>query len=309
MDVYNARMPWPAGTKIAALRIIQLLPKTTPIANQPRIGYGNQKSARKVLGTVPVEPDGSAYFRLPVNRPVYFQALDANGLAVQSMRSATYVHPGEKLVCKGCHDRRDTSPPVTGSAAALRRKPSQIRPEPEGSNPFSFPRLVQPVLDKHCVSCHNGKKTDAAGKTIGPDLRGRPVEKSRALLHVLPRPAALRVLLRQRRLHHAADHSRPVRREGVEALCPAGRRARGRPPLGRGIAPHHTVARLQRRFLRGIRRHPRPGPRRSGPAEAGIERVAFDRSDRPAPLHRASGRKTRGRRPTCRKTKQRLPQY
>jgi len=170
LDVYNARMPWPAGTRIAALRIIELLPKTTPIANQPRIGFGDQKSARSVLGTVPVEPDGSAYFVMPVNRPVYFQALDANGQAVQSMRSATYVHPGERLVCKGCHDLPDRSAAAAPNALALRRKPSKIAPEPDGSNPFSFPRLVQPVLDKHCTRCHDGKAVDDRGKVMAPDL-------------------------------------------------------------------------------------------------------------------------------------------
>ena len=183
MDVYNARLPWPADTRIAALRIIQLLPKTTPYANNPRIGYGDQKSARAVLGTVPVEADGSAYFRMPVNRPVYFQALDANGLAVQSMRSATYVHPGEKLTCKGCHDRPTQSPPIAGNVLALRRGPSKIDPEAEGSNPFSFPRLVQPVLDKHCVGCHDGKKVDTAGRPKGPDLRAGDPAKNPGHFH------------------------------------------------------------------------------------------------------------------------------
>ena len=178
IDVYNARLPWPAQTKIAALRIIQLLPKTTPLANQPQIGYGDQKSARAVLGTVPVEADGSAYFRVPVNRPVCFQALDANGQAVQSMRSATYVHPGERLLCKGCHDRPGQSPPITGQVRALRRGPSEITPEAEGSNPFSFPRLVQPVLDKNCVRCHDGKTVDDLGRRKGPDLRAGNVAKN-----------------------------------------------------------------------------------------------------------------------------------
>jgi hypothetical protein len=34
------------------------------------------------------------------------------------------------------------------------RRPSTIEPGPDGSNPFSYPRLVQPVLDRHCVECH-----------------------------------------------------------------------------------------------------------------------------------------------------------
>jgi hypothetical protein len=134
---------------------MQVLPKTTPRANGPRIGYGDQKGARAVLGTVPVEQDGSAYFELPVGRPVYFQALDERGLAVQSMRSDTYVHPGETLVCQGCHQPRSFTAPGATAPLAMRRSPSKIRPDVDGSNPLSFPRLVQPVLDRHCTACHD----------------------------------------------------------------------------------------------------------------------------------------------------------
>jgi hypothetical protein len=155
VNVYHARKPFPKDVRIEALRIIQVLPKTTPLINEPRVGYGNEKGARAVLGTVPVEVDGSAYFRLPVDKPVYFQALNERGLAVQSMRSATYVHRGKRLVCRGCHEPHGAAPlPTRSFPLAFRRPPSAIRPEVEGSNPFSFPRLVQPVLDRHCVACH-----------------------------------------------------------------------------------------------------------------------------------------------------------
>jgi len=152
MNVYDSDFAWPRDTKIKALRVIQVLPKTTPPANQPRIGIAPQTNARAVLGTVPVEADGSVHFEAPVGKLVYFQALDERGLAVQSMRSATYVHPGERLVCQGCHepkrrqaiDRRQ--PPL-----ALLRPPSPIAPAADGSRPLNYPRLVQPVLDRHCV--------------------------------------------------------------------------------------------------------------------------------------------------------------
>ncbi|MBN2269282.1 MAG: hypothetical protein JXN61_01625 [Sedimentisphaerales bacterium] len=155
INVYNSLKPFPKGTAIKALRIIQVVPKTTPLINEPRIGYGNEKGARAVLGTVPVESDGSAYFELPAGRLVYFQALDERGLAVQSMRSDTYVHPGERLLCRGCHEPRASAPGVrVGFAAAFGRAPSKIQPDVEGSNPFSFARLVQPVLERNCVACH-----------------------------------------------------------------------------------------------------------------------------------------------------------
>ena len=160
VNVYEGVLPWPAGTRIAALRIMQVLPKSTPPANGPRIGHGSQKSARAVLGTVPVEADGSAYFEMPVGKAVYFQALDEKGLAVQSMRSDTYVHPGETLMCQGCHQPRPRSPTTATLPAAMRRTPSEIQPEADGANPLSFPRLVQPVFDKRCVSCHDKAAKD-----------------------------------------------------------------------------------------------------------------------------------------------------
>ncbi len=154
VNVYESDFDWPPNTKIHALRIIQVLPKTTPAPNVPRIGVAQQTNARAILGTVPVEPDGSAYFEAPVGKAIYFQALDEQGMAVQSMRSATYVHPGEQLTCLGCHENKHSTYLATHFPSAFTRAPSPITPEPEGSNPFSFVRLVQPVLDRGCVSCH-----------------------------------------------------------------------------------------------------------------------------------------------------------
>jgi hypothetical protein len=170
VNVYNTRTPFPDNTKISSLRIIQLLPKSTPIANEPLIGYGDQKGSRIILGTVPVEDDGSAYFEIPVNSPVYFQALNEDGLAVQSMKSATWVAPGETLTCKGCHENRQSAVrPSKTFPMAMRKKPASITPDVDGSNPFSFVRLVQPVLDNKCVGCHS--KQIAKGRKSVPDLR------------------------------------------------------------------------------------------------------------------------------------------
>ncbi|MCL4207476.1 MAG: discoidin domain-containing protein [Pirellulaceae bacterium] len=159
MNVYDADFSWPPETQIQALRVFQLLPKSTAPPNQPRIGIANQTNARAVLGTVPVESDGSAYFEAPVGMPIYFQAIDQHGTAVQSMRSATYVHPGEQMVCLGCHERKHDPPKMPARLPlAMQRAPSPIQPDVDGSNPFSYVRLVQPVLDRHCVSCHQEKK-------------------------------------------------------------------------------------------------------------------------------------------------------
>jgi hypothetical protein len=154
----------PEGRPIRELRVFEILPKPPPhAANDPRIGHANAENARLLLGTVPIEADGSAYFRAPAGKPLYFQAVDEAGRAVQSMRSATYLQPGERRACIGCHE-------APGSAAAnrptlaMRRAPSRLQPGPEGSRPFSFPRLVQPVLDQHCVRCHDGQEGPGKSK-------------------------------------------------------------------------------------------------------------------------------------------------
>jgi CubicO group peptidase (beta-lactamase class C family) len=155
-DVGRSLMPLPVSRPIRELRVYQVLPKTeTHVANQPRIGYANAESARMLLGTVPVESDGSAYFRVPAGKPLYFQAVDGSGRAVQTMRSVTYVQPGERRGCVGCHEPVAAAPAVR-RPLALDRAPSSIAPGPEGTRPFSYVRLVQPVLDRHCVRCHDG---------------------------------------------------------------------------------------------------------------------------------------------------------
>ena len=159
VNVYDGDFTWPEGTRIAALRIIQVLPKTTPPPNQPRIGVAEQTNARAVLGTVSVEADGSAHFEAPAGRAMYFQALDERGMAVQSMRSATYLQPGERRACRGCHEPKHQTPAQPEKVPlALRRPPSRISSDVDGANPFNYVRLVQPVLDRNCVECHRQKQ-------------------------------------------------------------------------------------------------------------------------------------------------------
>lgn len=157
-NVYDAYPKLPEGTKITALRIVQVLPKSTPNINTPMVGHANASPGKQILGTVPVESDGSAYFKLPACTPVLFQALDEQGRAVQTMRSLTYVQPGENANCIGCHEDRMKTPETTGrQTLAASRAVSEILPGPDGSQPFSYPILVQPVLDRYCVACHNAE--------------------------------------------------------------------------------------------------------------------------------------------------------
>jgi hypothetical protein len=155
LDVYEGLGDVARGT-IKEVRVVQILPKTTNVANAPPIGAAREENGRAVLGTVPVEPDGSARFLVPARKGILFQALDADGMAYQTMRSLTYVQPGERIACVGCHENRRTAPP-NRQVLALRRPPSPLDPGPFGGQPFSYVRVVQPVLDQHCVKCHSGR--------------------------------------------------------------------------------------------------------------------------------------------------------
>ncbi|MDD3469907.1 MAG: hypothetical protein PHE53_08000 [Thermoguttaceae bacterium] len=173
-NVYESWPKLPAGERITRLRIIQVLPKTTPNANQPMVGVANASPGKQVLGTVPVEADGSAYFELPAGTPISFVALNEKGRAVQIMRSVHYLQPGETGSCIGCHEKRSAAPPmIAASGLAGSRAPSVIESGPDGSKPLSYPILVQPVLDAHCVKCHSETPSDAKGNG-GVILTGEP---------------------------------------------------------------------------------------------------------------------------------------
>jgi hydrazine synthase alpha subunit-like protein/WD40 repeat protein len=123
---------------------------------------------KRIIGTAPVDPDGSAYFSVPADSFVYFQLLDEQGMMVQSMRSGTIVRPGETAGCVGCHDNRRGGVPPTEQRAATLRGPSRLEPWFGPTRNFAYTTEVQPVFDKHCVECHDygtegGKKLNLAG--------------------------------------------------------------------------------------------------------------------------------------------------
>ncbi len=159
-NVYNSRKPLPSDTKITRLRVVAVPPKTQPNMNVPEIGLTRDDPGKCVLGTVPVDPDGSASFEAPSNVTLFFQALDAEGVVVQTMRSAVSLQAGQTWSCAGCHEAKDQNAGIASAPQpqAARREPSRLTPDVEGSWPFRFDRLVQPVLQGCCVRCHTGEK-------------------------------------------------------------------------------------------------------------------------------------------------------
>lgn len=138
-----------------------------------RVGLDGPWDIKRIMGTVPVEPDGSAFFRVPANVPISVQPLDEKGQALQLMRSWMTAMPGEVLSCVGCHEPQRVGPATSTSSLAARGSPSDITPWYGPTRGFSFDREVQPVLDRYCVSCHDGgSSTD--GETP-PDFRRQPM--------------------------------------------------------------------------------------------------------------------------------------
>jgi hypothetical protein len=135
-------------------------------AAHPHVSAAGAWDVKVVLGTAPVEADGSAAFLVPANLPVYFQALDERGYVVQGMRDWATFMPGERVGCVGCHERRTDTPAPRPVMAATARLLDPFHGPPRG---FSYLEEVQPIWNKHCVRCHDGKAHD--GKVL-PDLGG-----------------------------------------------------------------------------------------------------------------------------------------
>ncbi len=124
--------------------------------SRPTFGYWTWCGTR-VIGTVPVREDGSAYFKVPVHTPVYFQALDENLMEVRRMRSHVEFQPGERRGCLGCHESREQTGPNLARAMpqALLEKPDHPRPPAWGATRMiDFEEIVHPVLERRCAGCH-----------------------------------------------------------------------------------------------------------------------------------------------------------
>ncbi len=126
---------------------------------------------KRILGKVPVEKDGSAHFVVPADTFVYFQLLDENEMMIQSMRSGTVLQSGERTGCTGCHDERRTAPAWidSPSSMATKRPPSRLDGWYGPPRPFGFTAEVQPVFDKHCVSCHDYGRPAGEKLNLAPD--------------------------------------------------------------------------------------------------------------------------------------------
>jgi hydrazine synthase alpha subunit-like protein len=163
-DIYSGRrMEGVSRGEIKRLLVLETLPKPVNYSGKmPPMSFGGTYTLERVLGTVPVEPDGSAHMEVPALRPLFFVALDEQGNSVKRMHSFFTVMPGETMSCVGCHEQRTRA--ATNSrvdlGSAMQRPPSQIEALPGIPEVFDFPRDIQPILDKHCARCHSDARRD-----------------------------------------------------------------------------------------------------------------------------------------------------
>ena len=170
-DVYQSRnMRGVKRGEIKKLLVLEQLQRPAAFFHgQLPFSLGGTFTLKRVLGEVPVEPDGSACFEAPVLRSLFFVALDEKNMSVKHMQSFVTVQPGEVIGCVGCHEPRTATPrPRTAPATlAVGRRPSRIKPIAGMPEIFDFPRDIQPILDRHCVACHKPEKREGTISLVG----------------------------------------------------------------------------------------------------------------------------------------------
>lgn len=175
-DVYTGLKNIPRGT-VKYLRVVEAPEKRywasgslawfNYTTTYPGISWHSFETKR-ILGTVPIKEDGSAYFKVPSDRFVYFQLLDEKGMMIQSMRSGTSVQSGEIAGCIGCHDNRNSASSNRQFLMAVSKTAENLQNWYGEERCFNYSVEVQPVFDRYCVKCHDygteaGKKIILAG--------------------------------------------------------------------------------------------------------------------------------------------------
>lgn len=162
-NIYHGRnMDGIQPGEIKKLLVLEQLPMPVHFSGgMESISMGGTFTLARILGTVPVEEDGSAMFEVPALRSLFFVALDENDLSVKRMQSFVTVQPGEVTGCVGCHEQRNhtfRTPSMSDLQTFASRRPAPIEPIADVPAPLDFPRDVQPILNRYCVDCHNPDK-------------------------------------------------------------------------------------------------------------------------------------------------------
>ena len=173
VDVYKG-MPGVARGEAKYLRVFRQVPRPWSVWPAPgddrcpgqmvAISWHSHIWIAVLEGVVPVHEDGSAYFTVPADSNVFFQALDEDFMEIQRMRSFVNFRPGEQRACIGCHEHRTQSPETHHGEMPLALMQGPVKPGPQPGDvaprPLHYEADVQPIFDKHCVSCHGNTEPD-----------------------------------------------------------------------------------------------------------------------------------------------------
>ncbi len=223
-DVYEGLEPHVKRGQIKQIAVVQEIEKSThsPQNNITLDGHGKRNIAvfgfqfplvscgatyapKKLWGFADVKADGSAAFRVPAEVPIYFMALDAEGRALQRMRSFTHMMPGEVQGCVGCHANRNSVAPKMVKGPPMHAAVQELTPPKWGAVGFRYDQVVQPVLDRHCIECHNEREQPG-----DVDLTGDKTDFFSVSYDILARKGTQGV-------HNFLQHGSPVGPDGDAA--------------------------------------------------------------------------------------------
>jgi len=196
-DVYEGLGPTVKRGEVKSLAIIEQVPKYGDPRGAQIWGYSPTISrgtmfVRRIIGTVPVEADGSAHFTAPALRDISFHALDAEGRLIRHMGSTLHIMPGETQSCLGCHETRGKVPARRFAAVIAAKRPPSVPKYPSWTDKgiIDFTRVVQPVLDKYCIKCHSGatpeKGVDLSGDKTHSHSMAYDQLLDRGMVHYVP---------------------------------------------------------------------------------------------------------------------------
>ena len=206
-------------------------PTSVSMVSMPVSIHNGSWEPKYILGETPVHEDGSAYFKVPARTPVYFQCIDKDGRAVQTMRSWSTLQTGELMGCIGCHENKNEAPAAgMRNARAFRTGALDLEPFYGIRRGFSFVKDVQPILDKHCVKCHR-----PGGKSPKYLLTGDRLDD--------PKSARFwtRSYLTLTHYGHPNQHVTWVHAQSLAPMIPPNNTGSGASPIFARLQAHHGV--------------------------------------------------------------------
>lgn len=163
--------------KVKSLRLFTYHYSYYKSGSHELIGCESSWDVKRLLGVVPVYKDGSALFSVPANMPIAIQPLDENGAALQLMRSWMTAMPGENVSCIGCHEDMMSTIPNQTASIASHSKVAKITEFNGKERNYSFLREIQPILNRNCITCHDGTNNLMIDKRKRPDFKSLKMEE------------------------------------------------------------------------------------------------------------------------------------